>query len=78
MYYKVPIFPDLDSLIRAGLPKDVHNQVERIVLDFDESDVVKGLGAGSASTARGATVYFKDEKVIPFFLIPVPFPPFQK
>ena len=63
MFYSIPDFPDLNSLILAGLPKDVQDRVEKIALDYDSGNVVEGLGAGGASTAKGATVYFKDEKV---------------
>ena len=63
MGYQVPSFPDLDSLITAGLPPKLRDNIDQIVLDFDESDVVKGLGSGSASTAKGATVIFKNDQV---------------
>ena len=62
MFYSIPDFPDLDSLILAGLSKEVQDTVEKVVLDYD-SNIVKGLGAGGASTAKGATVYFKDGQV---------------
>lgn len=61
MFYALPEYPDLDTLIRAVLPQDQRDDIEKIVINYD-SDVVQGLGAGGASTAKGATVYFKDEK----------------
>lgn len=66
MFFKPPCFPDIESLIIDGLPQNVQGQVKKVVFDFDESCIVKGLGSGSASTARGATVYFHDEKVIDY------------